>query len=107
MGPLQSPNFLYPLTPFPNTPVLGIPTPLLIPSIHSPNSLPPSPRPLLPCPFLSHPILSLFYPASQSKLIQAISIAPLQVRSTTQKPSRHSTDTVPEFHAEAPQATAS
>jgi len=38
--------------------------------------------------------------------IQTISIAPLQ-SVTTQKRSRHSTDTVPEFHAEAPQATAS
>ena len=50
--------------------------------------------------------------------IQAISIAPLQVfcifvrmnkvtTTTTQRRSRHSTDTVSEFHAEAPQATAS
>src|SRR6218665_3473542 len=39
--------------------------------------------------------------------IQAISIAPLQVRYSTQKRSRHSTDTVPEFHAEEPQTTAS
>ena len=36
--------------------------------------------------------------------IQAISIAPLQ---STQKRSRHSTITVPEFHAVAPQAIAS
>ena len=35
--------------------------------------------------------------------IRTISIAPLQV----QKRSRHSTDAVPEFHAEAPHATAS
>ena len=41
--------------------------------------------------------------------IQAISVAPLQVhyRLTTQRRSRHSMDTVPEFHAEVPQATAS
>src|SRR6218665_790430 len=31
----------------------------------------------------------------------------LQVYYTTQRRSRHSTDTVPEFHAEAPQATVS
>ena len=30
--------------------------------------------------------------------IQAISIAPLQVHCTTQRRSRHNTDTVPEFH---------
>src|SRR6218665_1622294 len=35
-----------------------------------------------------------------------ISIAPLRA-SATQRHSRHSTDTVPEFHAEAPQATVS
>src|SRR6218665_1852787 len=43
--------------------------------------------------------------------IQAISIAPLQLQLqghyTTRRRSRHSTDTVPEFHAEAPQATVS
>jgi len=39
--------------------------------------------------------------------IQATSIAHLQVHYTTQRRSRHSTDTVSEFHAEAPQATAS
>jgi len=40
--------------------------------------------------------------------IQAISIAPLKVLLYyTQKHSRQSTDTVPEFHAEAPQATVS
>ena len=38
--------------------------------------------------------------------IQTISIEPEQVY-TTQRLSRHSTDTVLEFHAEAPQATAS
>ena len=38
--------------------------------------------------------------------IQAIFIETLQA-ATTQKRSRHSPDTVPEFHAEAPQATAS
>ena len=37
--------------------------------------------------------------------IQAISIAPFK-STTTQRRSRHSTDTVSEFHAEAPQATA-
>jgi len=36
--------------------------------------------------------------------IQAISIAPKST--TTQKHSRHSTETVPKFHAKAPQATA-
>jgi len=36
--------------------------------------------------------------------IQAISIAPLQVH-YIKRHSRHSTDTMPEFHAEAPQAT--
>ena len=39
--------------------------------------------------------------------IQAISIAPLQYTTTHERRSRHSTDTVLEFHAEAPQATAS
>src|SRR6218665_1218646 len=39
-------------------------------------------------------------------LIQAISIAPLQVH-YTQRCSRQSTDTVSEFHSEAPQATVS
>src|SRR6218665_2400971 len=39
-------------------------------------------------------------------LIHFISIVPLQ-STTTRKRSRHSTDTVPKFHAEAPQATAS
>src|SRR6218665_3611747 len=38
--------------------------------------------------------------------IQALSIAPLQ-STTTQRHSRHNTDTVSEFHSEAPQATAS
>jgi len=38
--------------------------------------------------------------------IQAIYIAPLQ-STATQRRSRHSTDTVPNFHAEAPQAAAS
>src|SRR6218665_3004201 len=38
--------------------------------------------------------------------IQAISIAPLK-STTTQRRPRHCTVTVPEFHAEAPQATAS
>src|SRR6218665_622198 len=38
--------------------------------------------------------------------IQNISIAPLK-STTTQRRSRHSMDTVPEFHAEAPQATVS
>ena len=36
----------------------------------------------------------------------AISIAPFK-STTTQRRSRHSTDTVSEFHAEAPQATVS
>src|SRR6218665_983109 len=39
--------------------------------------------------------------------IQVISTAPLQVHYTTQRRSRHSTDTVPEFQTEAPQATVS
>src|SRR6218665_2701884 len=39
--------------------------------------------------------------------IQAISIAPLQVHYCTQRRSQNSTDTATEFHAEAPQATAS
>ena len=40
--------------------------------------------------------------------IQAISIAPLKVKSTTtQRYSRHSTDTVSKLHPEVPQATAS
>jgi len=39
-----------------------------------------------------------------NSFIQAISIAPL-LSTTTQKRSRHSTDTVSEFHDEAPQAT--
>ena len=39
--------------------------------------------------------------------IQAISIAPIQMSTTTQRRSRHSTDTVPEFHSEAPQETVS
>src|SRR6218665_139446 len=39
--------------------------------------------------------------------IQAISIVPLSKSTTTQKRSRHSMDIVPEFHAKAPQATAS
>ena len=37
--------------------------------------------------------------------ISAISIAPLQVHYYSER-SRHGKDTVPEFHAEAPQATA-
>ena len=41
-----------------------------------------------------------------NSFIQAISIAPL-LSTTTQKRSRHSTDTVSEFHDEAPQATTS
>src|SRR6218665_838321 len=41
--------------------------------------------------------------------IQTISLAPLQVHyyRPTQRRFRHYTDTVPEFHAEAPQATVS
>ena len=39
--------------------------------------------------------------------IQTISIAPLQAHNTTQRRSRHNTDTVSDFHAEAPQATGS
>jgi len=38
--------------------------------------------------------------------IQAISVAPLQVRYYSEV-LQHSTDTVPEFHAEAPQASVS
>ena len=38
--------------------------------------------------------------------IQAVSIVSLQ-STTTQRRSRHSMDTVPQFHAEAPQATVS
>src|SRR6218665_2726609 len=43
---------------------------------------------------------------SVSSFIQAISIAPLQ-STASQRRSRHSTDTVSKFHAEAPQASAS
>jgi len=38
--------------------------------------------------------------------IQAVPVAPLRVRYTTQRRARHSTDTVPEFHTKVPQATA-
>ena len=41
-----------------------------------------------------------------NSFIQAISLAPLQVH-TIQRCSQHSTDTVLELHAEAPQATTS
>src|SRR6218665_3779810 len=55
---------------------------------------------LLPDPF---PLLFSIH-----SFIRAISIAPLQVHlATTQRCSRHSTDTVSEFHAEAAPATAS
>jgi len=43
---------------------------------------------------------------SSHSFIQAISIAPLQVHYYSKERSRHSTDTVLEFHAKAPQATA-
>src|SRR6218665_2546382 len=46
------------------------------------------------------------YMLEVDSFIQAISITPLQVH-TTQRRSHHSTDTVSEFHIEAPQATAS
>ena len=49
--------------------------------------------------FITHSFIHSF--------IQTISIALIQVYSTTQRRYRHSTDTVPEFHAEAPQATVS
>jgi len=55
------------------------------------------------------PVLSLggaFVMLQCHSFIQAISIAPLQP-TTTQRRSRHNTDTVLEFHAEAPQTTAS
>src|SRR6218665_890737 len=49
---------------------------------------------------------NLFIRSFIHSFIQAISIVPLQA-TTTQRRSRHNTDTVPEFHAEAPQATVS
>src|SRR6218665_1019480 len=52
------------------------------------------------------PKCSIVYQIIIHSFIQAISIAPLK-STTTQKRSRHSTDTVPEFHAEVPLATAS
>ena len=45
-------------------------------------------------------------PVSDS-FIQDIFLAPLQVHSTTQRRSRHSTNAVSKFHAKAPQTTAS
>jgi len=54
----------------------------------------------------SLPVLSLYAISTIRSFIMAISIAPLQ-SSTIQRRSRHSTDTVSEFHAEAPQATVS
>jgi len=59
--------------------------------------------------YIVHRIVSCDVQCSVNSFIQAISIALLQVRyyPDTHKHSRHSTNIVPEFHAEAPQATAS
>ena len=50
--------------------------------------------------------VAIIFMAHSQSFIQIISIAPMQAY-TAQGRSRHSTDTVPKFHAEAPQATMS